>query len=180
MATSATSQNSVTRIFYEGLRFLEKRGVVLVAAAGNEGQKGNSTVYPAAFRNTISVGALNPLNTWADFSNFGNWIDVMAPGEKIWTTKPLSVFNWIEFMLDPTNYVSGYSYQNGTSFAAPMVAGAAGLLLSHYPHMTPQDVRATLTHSSNTNYVRSLGKPNVRSLNVFRALANPIYILESF
>ncbi|MBI2609211.1 MAG: S8 family serine peptidase [Deltaproteobacteria bacterium] len=176
----ATLENPVTIIFYAGLRVLEKQGVVLVAAAGNEGQNGNSTVYPAAFRNTISVGALNPLNTWADFSNFGNWIDIMAPGEEIWTTQPFGIINWHKLLFDPDNYVPGYSYQDGTSFAAPMVAGAAGLLLSHYPRMTPQDVHATLTHPSNTNYVRSLGKPNVRSLNVYRALVNPIYVSESF
>jgi thermitase len=87
--------------------------VVLVAAAGNDGQ--NWGFYPAAYTNVIAVAATTDRDARASFSNWGgNWVDVAAPGASILSTvKSGSYESW-----------------NGTSMASPHVAGIAGLVLS--------------------------------------------------
>lgn len=86
------------------------RGVVVVASSGNTGR--NERVYPAAYSNVIAVGASNAKDQRASFSTFGGWVDVVAPGVGILSTKR------------PTGYGEG----NGTSFSTSYVSGLAGLL----------------------------------------------------
>lgn len=88
------------------------KGVIVVAAAGNNNT--SSLFYPGAYANVIAVGATDSADARASFSNFGNWVDVAAPGVSI-----LSV------------YQNGYAYASGTSMACPHVAGAASLLYSY-------------------------------------------------
>lgn len=86
-------------------------GLVLVAPAGNEA---SSVLYPAAYPEVIAVSATTATDRLAPFSNFGPEVDLAAPGEEI-----------------PTTFPGGrYRLANGTSFAAPHVAGAAALLIS--------------------------------------------------
>ncbi len=87
--------------------------VVLVAAAGNDGQ--NWGFYPAAYANVIAVAATTSRDGRASFSNWGgNWVDVAAPGAGILSTvKSGSYESW-----------------NGTSMASPHVAGIAALVFS--------------------------------------------------
>lgn len=90
-------------------------GVLLVAAAGNEGlsQFPTRLQYPAAFPNVIAVASTTNQDLKAFRSSYGSsWVDVAAPGAQIYTT-----------LKD-----GGYGEASGTSFAAPQVAGAAGLL----------------------------------------------------
>ena len=107
-------------------------GCVLVAAMGN--QAGQVTHIPAAYSNTIAVGATDNDDTrakpgdWSnpsEGSNYGNHIDVIAPG------------SWIYSTLNNNQY----GYKNGTSMATPMVAGLAALLLSRKPSLTNVQVR---------------------------------------
>jgi thermitase len=87
-----------------------EHGVVIVAAAGNDGSE--DAAYPAYYSHCISVGATNAGDDLANFSNRGDWVDVAAPGVHIYST------------LDN----GGYGYKSGTSSAAPTVAGLAALL----------------------------------------------------
>ncbi|MEW6102810.1 MAG: S8 family serine peptidase [bacterium] len=93
------------------------RGTLLVAAAGN---KGNATMfYPAAYDNVMAVSATNQNDQKASFSNYGDWVDVASPGDRIYSTVR-------------TNY-GYYDEKNGTSMASPFVAGLGGLLFSKNP-----------------------------------------------
>jgi subtilisin family serine protease len=98
-----------SRILEHAVDYAWERGVVVVAAAGND----NTTPpdYPAAYRHVISVAATNQSDRKARFSNYGK-IDVAAPGVGILSTVP----------------GGGYDTKAGTSMAAPHVAALAGLL----------------------------------------------------
>ncbi|NOX30420.1 MAG: S8 family serine peptidase [Actinobacteria bacterium] len=102
------------------------KGTVIVAASGNSGTQGNPTMYPAALDDVISVGAIDTDDSKADFSGYGNWVDVVAPGVSI-----LSLHNGGD---------DSYAYANGTSMASPYVAAAAGLLKAVDPDITPAQV----------------------------------------
>lgn len=98
----------------EILREALRRKVIIVASAGNNNQ--SSPQYPAAFPGVLAVGATNNQDLKADFSNYGSWISVMAPGVDLYTTLAGSD--------------QSYGFVQGTSFAAPIVSGLAGFLIS--------------------------------------------------
>jgi len=96
------------------------RGAVLSCAAGNNSS--STPFYPATYQNCIAVAATSKRDVKASFSNFGQWVDVAAPGDGILSTVPLDN----ALYADP----SGYASWSGTSMATPHVAGLAGLLWS--------------------------------------------------
>ncbi|WP_455600132.1 S8 family serine peptidase [Cloacibacillus sp.] len=128
---------------------LSDAGIIICAAAGNEGQNiddphdtekfdyRGKLSYPACFKveNMISVGASASGDGCAYYSNYspsGKWVDIFAPGDNIlstcrgsWIVNPSSDVD----TFDPSGYVS----ISGTSMASPYVAGAAALLCSLYP-----------------------------------------------
>ena len=116
------------------------RGIVVIAAAGNSGSSGtrNTIGYPARYSSVIAVGAVDSNNNRASFSSVGNELEVMAPGANILSTTP------------GNNYASF----NGTSMAAPHVAGAAALIKAKYPSMTNVQIRDRLR-----NTATNLGDP---------------------
>jgi thermitase len=107
------------------------RGSLLIAASGNDGDKQRIS-YPASSTRVMSVGASDHLDQEADFSNRGSYLDIVAPGEDIYSLKS----------------GGGYDTGSGTSAAAPFVSGTAGLIWSVNPQLSNVQVWWRLYHSA--------------------------------
>jgi subtilisin family serine protease len=121
--------------------------VLVVASAGNDGL--DSLTYPAACAHVVAVGAIDSTGARSDFSNRGTWVDVCAPGELMWSSICRNytfdgIQQFIYIFLFNWDGVNPYMNGDGTSFSAPLVAGVAGLIRSHYPPLTPDQVAARL------------------------------------
>jgi subtilisin family serine protease len=129
---------------WEAIKYAAKKDVLIVNAAGNEGfDLDGIQVYPMDQQGTgaeisdtfLTVGALNlkyGSEMVATFSNYGKSnVDVFAPGVKIWSTTPLNT----------------YEYLQGTSMAAPNVAGVAATIRSYYPNLKAKQVKQILMDS---------------------------------
>lgn len=101
------------------VRYAAERGVLITAAAGNEGS--DEASYPGRYDDVIAVAASDRSDLLASFSNRGSWVDVAAPGVGILSTLPNH---------EAAYSVRDYGYMSGSSMAAPMVAGAAAVLWS--------------------------------------------------
>lgn len=106
------------------------KGIVVVAAAGNNNKKGNKTPYPAAWPKVLGVGAIRADGfIKMDESQQGPYVDIAAPGVGVWAPRP----------------INGFSVDNnGTSFAAPIVAAAAALVFEAFPGISGEQVVARL------------------------------------
>jgi len=111
--------------------YAEENNVVVVAAAGNSNS--NLPFYPAAIPTVIAVSATNKADERWALSNFGDYIDVAAPGDGVYST----YHNFVT--------TGGYAYMTGTSMASPFVSGLAGLVISRKPDMAAADVAALIT-----------------------------------
>ena len=98
----------------KAIQYAAKRGVVTFVAAGNAGNT-QEVFYPAAYPETMAIGAIDMNMKRANFSNTGQNLDFMAPGVDIFSTVPT---NW-------------YATQSGTSMAQPFACGVAALFLSY-------------------------------------------------
>ncbi len=112
------------------IKFASRRQVICVASAGNDGKTDN--VYPAALANVMGVASTTNTDTVSSFSNYGSQdVWVAAPGEGIITTYPFGT------------YAAGW----GTSFSAPMVSGAAALLLGVSSRCDESCAEQSLAHA---------------------------------
>ncbi|MBT2288098.1 peptidase S8 [Paenibacillus albidus] len=111
-----------SQFLHDAIKYAYDRDIVLVSAAGNDNTERPG--YPAAYEEVLAVAATNASREKATFSNYGDYIDVTAPGESIAST-----------------YMgSQYAALSGTSMASPHVAALAGLIRSLNPALTNQEV----------------------------------------
>jgi subtilisin family serine protease len=108
------------------LQIAASQGVVVVASAGN--LNSNKPQYPGAELCAIGVSALSQIETRAEFSNYGSWVDFAAPGEGIYSTFPDNSF----------------AYWSGTSMAAPFVSGQVALIKSMAPQLSARDINEVI------------------------------------
>jgi subtilisin family serine protease len=126
-------------------------GMVLIAAAGNNGQASNGTClssgsqvnYPALYAEVMAVAAVNSANVKACWSSIGPDVEISAPGVTIRSTVPLSCPGLVG-----TNCSSGYAAISGTSMATPHVSGVAALILDCNPGLNPAQVYSRLTSTA--------------------------------
>ena len=145
----------------EAIQYAADKDVLIVNAAGNEGLDiDQKPVYPndqnqgkEIADNFLTVGALNYTygpSLVTDFSNYGKSnVDVFAPGAKIWSTTPNNT----------------YDYLDGTSMAAPQVAGVAAIIRSYYPNLSAAQVKKVIMDSAvSTNATVLAGGQNSKKL----------------
>jgi serine protease len=133
MSLGGTDQSNAVS---NAVAYARSKGVVVVAAAGNDRSKGSPTSYPGADLGVIAVAATDSADKVASYSNAGSYVDVAAPGSGILSTYPTSLA------------AVGYATMNGTSMAAPHVAAVAALLLGAEPDLTPDEVQAALQETA--------------------------------
>lgn len=153
MSFGADDSNNTT-IMLEAVNYAYSKGVFLCAAAGNNG---DNKLYPAAYENVTAVGWTNQRDKADKNSNYGDWIDIAAPGTLIYSTDTLQ---------DPS---LDYAYYGGSSAATAIVAGVTALLLSKDPSLTPAEVKALLCNNTDPysgNHYVGTGR-----LNAFKALS---------
>ncbi len=153
-----------------------KKGVVVVTAAGNRrsgngGDLDREPTYPACFDKgdrenwLLTVAAVNADDQLSRFSNFGSCVDIVAPGEGIFSTE---------------RYAPQFGYPNefggprkGTSFAAPLVAGAAALIKSRHSDWGPDQIIAVLLQTADSveaNNPTRVGQLGRGRLNIGKAM----------
>lgn len=128
------------------------KGAILACAAGNSGN--TAQTYPAAYTNCIAVAATDETDAKASFSSYGaSWVDVAAPGVHILSTVQDN-FDWC-FLCYWYGYFTGYDSLNGTSMAAPHVAGLAALIWATGKCGTASCVRSKI--ENNTDAIPNTG-----------------------
>ncbi|MFJ8255960.1 S8 family serine peptidase [Peribacillus asahii] len=117
-------------LFNEAIQRAHKAGLLIIAAAGNDGK--NVYDYPASYDHVIGVSATDKSDKIARYSNYGSTIDLAAPGTSIYSTLPYNT----------------YGYMTGTSMATPIVAGVAALVWSINPSLTNEQIEQQLYRTS--------------------------------
>jgi subtilisin family serine protease len=147
--------------FNPALKFhIEDSGMLFVCAAGNDGiDLAEKPFYPACFDlpNVLSVAAINNRGELWTLSNYGDKINVAAPGVSIISTIP-------------SNDEKGYDFDSGTSLAAPHVTGAAALIMSIIENISAQEIKLLI--EQNVTQLSDL-KGKVKTggiLNVYQTL----------
>jgi len=160
-----------SNLLKDALDYAYEKGVILVAAAGNDAWNYGDASYPACLDNVIAVSATDESDYKAYFSNFGSWIDVAAPGVNIFSTMPTYPCT----LTDMYGLSEDYDYLSGTSMACPHVAGLIGLLLSKNENYTQEEIRTILRSGvDNINVEKKLNEDKhigTGRINAYKAMS---------
>jgi type VII secretion-associated serine protease mycosin len=117
------------------VEYAQEKDVLVVAAAGNQAESNNPTPYPAAYPGVLGVGSIDINGARAQDSQVGEYVDLVAPGVKVTACAPSA----------------GHELYQGTSFAAPFVAGTAALVRSAWPGLTAPQVAERLIRTASVS-----------------------------
>ena len=136
--------------FSDAISYAKDEGVPVVVASGNQGEE-LTTEVPATISEAITVAAVNPDLTPSDFSNYGSWVDVAAPGRQINSALPYRnnitlTINGETIYFDEHYYATAF----GTSAAAPFVSAAVAMLKTKNPSYTVRDIETILKSTTQT------------------------------
>lgn len=124
------NEGKIKTALEEAMAYAYENDVVIVAAVGNDSRE--VIFYPSGMEHVIGVSSINQKDQLSDFSNYGEHVDLCAPGDNILSTD-----------------VNGhYISASGTSMATPIVSGVAALVLSINSSLTPDDVEQILIASA--------------------------------
>lgn len=107
--------NNTDTLFDQNIQTGPMAGGLVVFAAGNDS---DDTGYPASYSPVLSVASTDNNDVKSDFSNFGSWVDISAPGSLVFSTYPIDS--------------GSYTHLSGTSMACPHVSGVAALVISEF------------------------------------------------
>jgi len=158
-ASYGSTEGSQSDIINDVIKELGAKGVVFCAAAGNEASNNDELpTYPANYdaQNIITVGASDANDNLASFSNYGQSVDVVAPGTNILSTIP----------------DNGYAYAQGTSMATPYVTGSIALLATAYPQATATELKAMIVNSVDVKTALNSKVATNGRVNINEALGN--------
>ena len=158
--------SETSQVERRAIRWAARRGVLIVAAAGNEHEEGNLPDYPAALLQPLgsrgrggiglAVGATSMDGSRAYFSNTGSYLSLAAPGYNVFAAESADA-PWPRAQL-PWASPGYYGWASGTSFASPEVAGAAALVWAANPRLTSPQVAQVLKQSADgESWNRELG-----------------------
>jgi putative cell wall-binding protein len=125
----------------DAIGYAVNKGILVVGAAGNDNE--HAVLYPANYPNVLGVGSIDSSSlTKSDFSNYGEKVNVSAPGTNIFST-----------------WINGYRSLGGTSMATAMASSVSSLVKQQYPFLTGLQVKEILENSSTPlPEVEQLGK----------------------
>lgn len=146
----------------EAIAYAHRRGVLVVAAAGN--LNSSAPYYPGAYPEVLSVAATDSADHRWYLSNYGNWVDIAAPGYSITSLR--------KGVLRSAAATSLTARMSGTSMAAPHVSGACALLLSANPSLTCDELHGIVTATGDPIAMGITGSDG--RLNVYEALRGAI------
>ncbi len=129
-----------------------------MAAAGNDNT--SSPSYPAYYNNCLAVAATDSNDAKASFSNYGNWVDIAAPGVSIFSTLPNHRNRII---------TRNYGSLSGTSMASPFVAGVAGLVWATSYGTSNTEVRSRIESTADAAGTMWLTF-NIKRVNAYNAV----------
>lgn len=143
----------------EAVNYAWSEGAIIIAAAGNHGSEW--PVYPAYHENCIAVAATNQDDNLAPLSNYGDWVDVAAPGFEIYSTLP----------------DNSYGYKSGTSFACAYISGIAALLFdvvsdTNGDGRVNDEVRAAIETGCQEIGIGGIGKGRIDAAKVMAKVYN--------
>lgn len=140
-----------------------QKNIVVIAAAGNNNK--DLPTYPCSYANVICVGAIDNQGNMSEFSNFGDRVDFVAPGVSIISTFP----NNLE---SRTLRMKGYEVKDGSSQAAPLVAGIAAGIKAVNPDLTVDEIKNILISSAQKSLANEESKKfvNFGLVNMQKAL----------
>jgi serine protease len=137
------------------------QGVIIVASAGNEGN--SVPMYPASYDGVVSVSAVNINQALSNYSSYGSTVDIAAPGGE---ESDVNGDGYVDQVLSTWaddsagNPAYGYRFYQGTSMAAPHVAGVFALMKSVSPTLTPDNIDALLAAGRLTVDLGTPGRDN--------------------